>query len=197
MEKKELETILSLVREIDPELKFIRYVGEGAYSLIFLVEKKGENYALKINKDHENFQLDPLFTLEHETQVLIDLADVQNVPKLYKFYKNAPSVNNRIKKGKNAMLITYIPGISLFRAGNQNITFFLKVKDIIDEINKRGYGIPISDFNEHNIIVDNRGNPWLIDFMCAIPLNENKRIAERQITLGNKKLNRIVKIFED
>lgn len=195
MEKRELESILSLVREIDPELKFIKYIGEGVYSLILLVEKKGENYALKINKKHENFQLDSLFTLEHEAQVLIDLADVQNIPKLYKFYKNVPSVNDRNRKGKNAMLISYIPSTSLLQAGNQNITFFLKVERIIDEINKRGYGIPASDFNEHNILIDNRGNPWLIDFMCAIPLDENKKIAEKQIALGNKKLKRIVEMF--
>lgn len=195
MEKRVLENILFLVREIDTELKYIDYIGEGAYSLILLVEKNKERFALKINKNHEAFQLDKLFTLEHEAQVLKDLADVQNIPKLYRFYKNAPSVNNTKIRGKNAILITYISGKSLIKSGKQNISFFLKVEGIIDEINKKGYGISVADFNEHNILVDNRGNPWLIDFMCAVPLHENKTIAKKQIMLGNKNLRRVFSLF--
>lgn len=186
-----------LVEKIDPRLTFKEVIGEGGYSVVSLVEHKKRPHALKINRFHEASHLDASFTIENEYDVMKGLKGVYGIPEVYKFYRSAPSLTEPGRRGKNAFLMRYIEGTTLLRSGMQNGFFFMKVRGIVDEIHRKGYCIPISDFSAENIIVDEENEPWLIDFMRAIKLDGDKEIAEQQKRLSLRRLRWLRERYEN
>lgn len=182
--------LAELVKKIDDELEFVSYIGSGEYSIILEVRLEDTILALKINKKNEAYQIDKQFTIENEFNAMKALEGIHGIPKVFKFYKKSPCLNNPNVKGKNAYLRELIPGKLLDQSEKPRLTFFVALNTLINEMADRGYSI-LTDFGASNILIDNHDRPYFIDLMCAIKLSKSEKIREQQMSLVRKRLTYI------
>jgi serine/threonine protein kinase len=198
--------ITQIVKQIDSELKFKEIISDkGGYSFIVLVDYKGMDCILKINKRHEDYErkIGRNANIVNEYNVFKDLQvirynekDLRAIPKVYKFYDKAPSIESENKLGKNAYLMEFINGKTLYDSGKQGVSFFVQLKKIINLILDEEYLPPILDLNPQNILVDENNNPVLIDFMCAQELSDNENFAFEQKKLVRQRIDSIIARYE-
>lgn len=183
--------IQKFILEIDPTLNFVKILGEGGFCVVFLVEKNKKQFALKVNKTHESYFKEKLFDLENDYNIMSNLKGITGIPKTIRFYNNVPSLTNK-RRGKNALLREFIPGEILSKAGRQPLSFFIKLRQIIEEIAKRGYCL-IADLNADNILVGVDGKPYFIDLACTLPFVEKFKTKQRN--LQAQRINEIERRF--
>lgn len=186
-----------IISTIDADLEYLDKFKQGGFCRVFFVKFNGTQFALKVNLRHEAFCKEKEFNLENEFKVLKKLEGIRGVPKVIKFYPEAPSINSQSLLGKNAMLMEFVPGESLKQSGKQNIQFFYRLEEIINKINDQGYSIPILDFNADNVMVADRNEPVIIDFMMAFKLSSNEKTRKQQIALAKRRLEDIKVRFLD
>lgn len=137
----DLET---LVKEIDPTLSYEGFLGEGYFGRVVKVKKGDALFALKIS----GF---PGCGVSREFNALNALNDIYGVPKVIQLY------------GDDAFLMELIYGETLSKVDNVGEKFFDKLRDIVRQINEKGYFISW-DLSDENVMVGPNNDPWIIDF---------------------------------
>lgn len=134
------------------------YPGKGTQADIWLA---GVNNQLVAVKDYhqKGFLVKFLFgrwLIEREFKVYQKLQGIKGIPKVYKLLD------------KDAFILEYIEGkdCSHFNKGSLSEEFFIKLKDLIDEIHR--HGVVHCDLKKRtNIIITPAGQPFLIDFAAG------------------------------
>lgn len=129
-----------IINRIDPELRYVRVLGEGAYGTVAKVNLKDKEYALKIQ------QLRNLYPMDYEFGIQSELHGIEGIPEAIRLYDGA-------------FLMQYIDGELMYEA-------YQKLGGLPQSFFDRGYSVP-SDFGVTNIMVDRDINPWIIDFMYS------------------------------
>jgi predicted Ser/Thr protein kinase len=178
-------------------IKITKRIGAGGYGTVFQgTSNKGKNYAVKIQANSNNFS--------SEVRALHKLTDKQIAPnyKLAGKLKWSPSVANLIPKGlpflHNGALIvsTLIKGKPLknYMTGPP-LNAALKQK-IVNKVKKmHNAGIIHGDLHRNNIIINNKGEPWIIDFGKSLNLPAGKNANNYVKGFGHGSVNRYGKTF--
>ncbi|MFC2062311.1 hypothetical protein ACFLUV_07345, partial [Elusimicrobiota bacterium] len=130
-----------LVKDIDPELKYVRVIGRGHIGVVLEVEKDGQTRALKINyREHDR--------MKNEQEILKGLEGVKDIAEVIEFYDKA-------------ILMEYVDGVLLKDTGFQPPTFYEELRNIVTEITEKGYSV--EDLNDEGIFISKEGHPVIID----------------------------------
>ena len=168
---------LDLIKELDPNLKFVRPLGQGGIEgNAFLVRKEKENLVLKITKS---------FDLKREAEVLKALNGIASIPRIVNVYKNQEflqKINDKLVEFSEdaviAILKQYIPGESLYTHNGRIFNLEGTFKQLKKDFKRKGYLLP-TDLNSNNIIYNpSERQIYLIDLGRVLPIPEKTAIAK-------------------
>lgn len=153
-----------IVKWIDPSLEFLGFAGEGVFARVAKVKRNGGIYALKIQN------MPDIYPIDREFYVQRSLHDRRGIPKALMLYD------------KSAFLMEYVDGKMLYMAGKQPRDFFGKLREIAFWIVGNEYYLA-EDFGSYNVMVDRKGDPWVIDFGYC---NKERQILNPYADAENK-----------
>lgn len=162
--------------EVNKEFKIIKFLGQGAYGEVLLVEKEGQKYALKIIKKG-SFDVS-------EIDILMDVSKIKGYNKYF------PRIYKRIDYSNSiGILMEYIQGENLYniyesgkKLSEKNI--LLITKEILKGLKLlNDNGIAHRDIKDENVIVLNKNTNKpvikIVDFgfSCYYKLSLDKKLS--------------------
>ena len=153
----EMQNPEKIIGEIDPNLT---YTGKGFPSianLLYVVrDLAGEEKVIKIAATPDVLRGTPN---EHTVLDILNRADVIGIPRVFRFYNSVGSEYD--PKKLVAVLREYVSG-ERFNAKLRTRETYEKLLDLANEMGVHGVSIP-NDFNDSNVIVDEKDQPYIID----------------------------------
>ncbi len=158
--------------QLEKVLKHDFYAATALYKSKNPTQKADSNpqkVILKLQRQ-SNFLFMPLAWLgrmlcHHEVSILRYLDSIQGTPNLLSLY------------GKNGFIYEFIEGVTLDETTELPQDFFDKLLELVHRLHQRD--IIYLDMNKRgNIILDNNGNPHLIDFQISLHIGKKLRIFQ-------------------
>ena len=160
---------LKLISEQDPTLEIGPEFERGTSAVVFDCRKDGSGQVLKVS-----WMRDGIPRIEVDS--LSFLAGVPGIPRLYAAYTEGSETFVGIRRQK-------IDGILFpaFAEEDSMASVLEKIYDIIEEFHKKGLLMPRDWRKEDNWLIDQTGQPYLIDTAESYRMDQNYSESSRQV----------------